>query len=93
MASGQIETEGARPMACRKVCNCLEKAHVVELIPSLLHDYEPLSMPTRLRYLARHHRSNVKCVAHLQRDSGLGVSGSRSVDHCRGGLLRFPDIQ
>lgn len=46
---------------------------------SLLADYQPLIIPTRLSMLVMGHRANVKCVDYLGGESNLGVSGSRQV--------------
>ena len=43
-------------------------------IPTLLSDYAPLTVPSRLERLITGHRANVKCVAWIA--DGLGVSGS-----------------
>lgn len=46
-------------------------------VPSLLADYAPSTVPSKLERLIRGHRANVKCVDWLS--DALGVSGSRLV--------------
>ncbi|KAK8869645.1 hypothetical protein IAR55_000213 [Kwoniella newhampshirensis] len=45
-------------------------------VSSLLHDYRPLALPSRLLLLIAGHAANVKCVDQVGSESYLGVSGS-----------------
>lgn len=45
-------------------------------ISSLLQDYHPLTLPTRLSHLLSIHQSNVKCVSFISEDGNLAASGS-----------------
>lgn len=48
--------------------------------PSLMEDYQPLVIPSRLSMLVQGHTANVKCVDALGLNMSLAVSGSRYVN-------------
>lgn len=79
MASPTSKGEGKGTMDDFQVSLTQPVVVNMQLTGSLLEDYQPLVIPSRLSMLLPGHTANVKCVDYLGPESSLAVSGSRYV--------------